>query len=141
MRLVFVICAFVTTTVRAQAPSDDSNIACVERLAIPTYPRVARAVSIDGTVKVKVQLASDASVLKVTTEVVSRFTGAKDLLAGPIEDQIRSVKFRSECGGKLVALVFQFELHGKGMPSPKETSEFSYPNTFRIISEPQLAQP
>jgi hypothetical protein len=115
--------AFLAAIASAQAtdsvPSQaDSNMACVERLEIPRYPALATQARIEA-----------------------KFTRASSLFAPPVWKAINEGKFRPDCAGKIVKLVFHFRLQGASAGKPWQSVSFQYPNAFWIVSETQHVQP
>jgi len=55
----------------------ETNIACVERLEIPSYPALAKQARIAGAVTATVLLTNDASVGKISSEWTSQSASAK----------------------------------------------------------------
>jgi len=53
---------------------------------------------------------------------------------------LKKSDFQKTCTGKIVRLVFHFEITGQLADNLKETVAYGYPNEFWIISERQGAQ-
>jgi hypothetical protein len=121
----------------AQNPFEpETNAACIERLAIPSYSTSARQAEIEGTVTAPVVLSPRASVEWITTGFVSRTERIYGVLIESVENAIREATFRPHCAGKTVTLVFDFKIAGPSSDCPKQSAAFSYPNKFWIVTEP-----
>jgi len=139
--LLFVPGAIFGQTNQSAPEQGDSNMSCVERLEIPGYPALAAQARIQGTITVSVALASDGRVGKVETEAASKYSQARSLFGTPVWKAIREAKFRADCGGKTVRLIFHFDLEGIAGLQTRASVLFGYPNTFWIIAAAQLVQP
>ncbi len=138
--------AFLAAIASAQAtdsvPSQaDSNMACVERLEIPRYPALATQARIEATVTASVLISPEGLPKDSGTEAESKFTRASSLFAPPVWKAINEGKFRPDCAGKIVKLVFHFRLQGASAGKPWQSVSFQYPNAFWIVSETQHVQP
>ena len=119
---------------RAQNPFEPSfNIACVERIALPQYPELARQRRVEGAVNATVVLSPHAAAELITTDFASRNDKVIGILIRTVEDTIRAATYRSSCGGKTLSFVFDFRISGK------QSAAFGYPNKFWITSEPGAA--
>jgi len=126
-----ILCGFVLIPpVLAQTTETESNSACIEQTQIPTYPRLALFANVQGTVTAKMQLSPEAFIHQITSS-------GHRLLVDGAESAIRAARFHSDCAGRTITLVFEFEIAGTPSEQPKEKVFFSYPNHFRIVSEPQ----
>jgi hypothetical protein len=67
----------------AKPAQADPNMACVERIEIPKYPRRATQARIQGTITASVLLNSQGSVKQVDTEVESRSNKPEACLERP----------------------------------------------------------
>ncbi len=139
--LLLVPGAILGQTKQPAPEQNDSNMSCVERLEIPGYPVLAAQARIQGTITVSVALTTDGSVGKVETEVASKYSQARSLFGTPVWKAIREAKFRSDCAGKTVRLIFHFDLEGTAGLQTKGTVLFGYPNTFWIVAAAPLFQP
>jgi hypothetical protein len=118
----------------------ETNIACVERLEIPTYPALAEQARITGTVIATVVLGFGSSVASISS--ASDHGKAHPLLIGGVEKSLRASKFANACAGKQVELIFNFVLEGTPVGShPPQTISFAYPNQFWIATPPLLLNP
>ena len=108
----------------ACAQDAEPNMACVERLAIPKYPALAAQARISGNVAATITIDSDGSTHTNTT--------GHSLLAPYTKDAIHRSRFRSDCGGKTLKLIFHFDFDA----DPLKAVSFSYPNQFWITVPP-----
>jgi hypothetical protein len=121
----------------AQNPFEaDSNIACVERIAMPVYSPLAQQTRLEGTITASALLSPRGTVEKVTTDFSARSSKVTGALIRSVEDAVRGGSFRPGCGGKTVTLIFDFKIAGQPSDNPKQTDSFGYPNKFWIVVEP-----
>lgn len=121
----------------------ETNIACVERLDIPTYPPLAKAARIAGALTTTVLVGSDASVEKIASEWDSQWASgskADGIFLPTVEKSLRASTFAKSCAGKKVTLVFNFVLAESLLPQETKFS-FGYPNRFWIAAPPMHWQP
>ena len=124
------------------AQQTDSNLMCIERMELPSYPPLAQSARISGTVKVEVLLSPAGSVQDVNVRAdPQRSTAGKGILEGAVANSIRLADFDRNCGGKHVRVEFVFELAGTSMGRPKQSVSFGSPNRFLIKSEAPHFQP
>jgi TonB family protein len=124
------------------SPSEqvDSNIACVERLELPSYPPLAAHAGRQATITASVLLTPQGTVKQVDTKAESSFSQAKSLFDAPVRKVISEARFRPDCAGKTVWLVFHFDLNG-GLPvNQRGSTSFGYPSNFWIVSEGVVTQ-
>src|SRR5579862_6268748 len=79
----------IAQQIPGSSATGSTNMACVENLQIPTYPWLARAGRVAGTLVVKVKLSADAKVEDVTAEPHLNNNQAQVLLVKPTEDFLR----------------------------------------------------
>ena len=102
MRLLTLLLS-LSQAAAGQAP--ESNIACVERLEIPSYPPIAGWARISGTVIATVKLTADGSIESRNLAVEP--SSAK-LLVPAVDGALSDSVFSKTCVGKSVTLVFNF---------------------------------
>ena len=138
---MFLLVAFCWNVGFSQSTIEDaSNISCVERIQLlTTYPPLARQARIQGTVKAFVQLSANGAVERITVD--SDIPRGEASLVVPLKDVLRTARFRPDCGGKIVSLVFLFEIVGKSAIYPKQSLSFGQPNKFWITTEQTTLQP
>ena len=121
---------------------DSSNLICVEKMELPSYPPIAQQARLSGTITVKILLSATGSAQDVNVQADPKASGtAKDLLGPVVANVIRRAAFDPNCGGKTVSIVFVFELAGTSMGPAKQTAGFGSPNKFWIRSEAPHYQP
>lgn len=118
----------------------ETNIACVERLEIPTYPPLAKAARIAGALTASLTVGLDGSAQGVTLTTESG-TRPHPILRPSVEKSVGASSFARACAGKTVTLVFHFELGEKLTDSLQPITSFGYPNHFWITAPPMLMQP
>ena len=114
----------------ASAQDVETNMACVERLEMPVYPALAAAARVRGTVSATVAVAASDSVKTTATGHV--------LLVDTVQKAIQASRFRANCGGTYVKLIFHFELDEGSNPATPRRVSFGYPNEFWIIVTPPI---
>ncbi len=119
------------------APPPDPGFECFDRAETPEFPSAALQNGVDGTVWVRVQVTAQGAADKVDADVVSAWGTAPTLLKPAVEKAVRASKFKNECAGKTVAVVYRYELHGNATASPKPTTRTEKPNIMFIESQPQ----
>jgi hypothetical protein len=110
----------------------DTNMACVERLEIPTYPALAKQARIAGVLTASVRLGPEGSIGKISSQFVPESTKSV-MFASAIEESLRASIFAKSCAGKQVRLVFNFVLSEPGV-STQTTFSFGYPNQFWVVA-------
>jgi hypothetical protein len=108
----------------------ETNIVCVERLEIPTYPPLAKQARIAGVLTASVRLGADGSI----GEILSRFTPTSEkegMFVSVVEESLRASAFAKSCAGKKVGLIFNFVLT-EAKASTQLKFSFSYPNQFGL---------
>lgn len=143
---VFMFATFLVSGGYGQTPKTplpaNSNLMCIEKLEMPSYPLLAQQARISGTVTVDVVLSTTGSVQDVNVRDEPNPPRAGDgVLRTPVFEAIRGAVFDRSCGGKTVNLVFVFELSGTSIGSPKQTVAFGSPNRFWIKIEAPHFQP
>jgi hypothetical protein len=121
----------------------ETNIECVERLEIPTYPALPKQARIAGVLTTTLLLGPEASVEKITSDWNSQSTsGSKreNLFLPAVEKALRGSTFAKSCAGRKVNLVFNFVL-SENPRLQATTSFFGYPNQFWIAAPIPLVQP
>jgi hypothetical protein len=94
---------------------------------------------VDGTVYVWAQLTPQAAVGKIDTQVASAWADGTKLLTPAVEKAVRASKFKTECAGKTVAVVYRYSLYGDAMPNPKPMTRTELSNIMYIESQPESA--
>ncbi len=121
---------------------DKSNIACVERLQIPTYPALAAQARIIATITSTVTLGANASVERIRSTVESVAPSADKMFTSTTEEALRTSVFSKTCRGQSITLIFDFVLGDRLLPNRATQSvSFGYPNHFWIVAPPNLVNP
>ena len=112
----------------------ETNMQCVERLEMPTYPWFARVMFIQGNVASTVTIGANGSVQDLKSP------GAHPILTPAVEKALRASKFRINCAGKAVTLVYSFVID-KTLKSDRagQSVSFAFPNEFSITVAPPPA--
>ncbi len=117
------------------------NMACIERLEVPTYPPLAGAARISGVVIPTVLLGDGGSVASIS------FTADNGkphpILVHAAEKSLRNSTFARTCAGQQVKVVFNFKLEGGPVSRGRwiPSVSFIYPNEFWIIAPTMEIQP
>jgi hypothetical protein len=133
--LVAIALGLASANARAQTSAPE-GLACFENPPTPEYPRSALQTHVDGSVWTWTQVNSQGVPDKVETEVVSAWSDAPKLLTPAVENAIHAAKFKSDCAGKRVWVVFRYQLQGEATAKPKVTSRTDGPNVMWIESQP-----
>jgi hypothetical protein len=121
------------------APAQDtSNTGCIEKLQIPAYPLLARQARLTGTLSVTVDLGTNGNIEKVSARSQLNNDRAQSVLLMPIESVLRKSRFRRECAGKQITLVFEFGLYGDPYDDQQQEVAFGSPNRFFITARPPI---
>ena len=103
----------------------------------PEYPTAALRADVDGSVYTWVKLSAQGTVDKVDTEIASASAQASKLLVPAVEKALRSSKFKSDCAGKTVAVVFRYHIWGEAVANPKVTTKTEPPDIINVDSQPE----
>jgi hypothetical protein len=122
----------------AARPSDSTtDMTCVDRLDLPSYPSIADSARVEAGVSAAVLLSQDGKVEKVSMGPTSGMEYAAKLFYPAVEKAMKASAFLPSCGGKTVHLAFDFPF-----PTRSETGEtvqtvrFKNPNRFEIALTP-----
>ena len=130
MRTAILLGLSLCSLSRAQAAEAESNFSCIEQIQIPRYPRLALFARVTGDVETRIRLSPQAAIEKIASS-------GHPLLVSGVETTMRAAKFRAECAGKTITLIFEFKFSGIESFEPRETVFLNYPNRFVIVSELQ----
>ena len=119
----------------AESPS---NIGCLVRLEMPEYPPLARTVRIQGIQTVKAFLSEQAAVQAVESSFQAKTTDVENAFKESAEKSLKNSRFSKTCGGKIITLVFQYELRED---ENKSLVAFEPPNHFWIRAGPFYVMP
>ena len=118
------------------APPLNPGFECFANVETPEFPLAALQAHVDGTLWLSIQLNAQAGIDKIDTQVTSAWGTAKMLLTPAVEKAVRASKFKTDCAGKTVDVVYRYELHGEAMANPKPTNRMDTPNILYIESQP-----
>jgi hypothetical protein len=110
---------------------------CFESVETPEFPPSALQTHIDATVWVTLQVTPQGTADKIETKVTSAWANGPKLFAPAVEKTVRAAKFKSECAGKPVGVVYRYDLHGEPVAAPKVT-EKTEARVMYIESQPEL---
>jgi hypothetical protein len=120
------------------APPANPGFECFANVETPDFPLAALQARVDGTLWLSIHLNAQAGVDKIDTQVTSAWSTAKGLLTPSVEKAVHASKFKSDCAGKTVDVVYRYELHGDPVASPKPTNRMDAPNIMYIESAPGM---
>ena len=121
------------------APPANPGFECFQNVEVPEFPHAALQAHVDGTAWVSITLTPQATVDKIGTQVTSAWGTASKLLTPAVEKAVRASKFKMDCAGKTVDVVYRYELHGEPTASAKVTNRMEQPNIMYIESQPETA--
>jgi hypothetical protein len=120
-------------------PPPPAGLECFDNLPTPEFPKAALQGKVDGSVWENVQVDAQGGVGKIDTQVTSAYADGEKLLKPPSDAAVHAAKFKSECNGKPVLVVFRYELHGDATANPQVTSRKEAPYLVWIESQPMGA--
>jgi hypothetical protein len=129
---VFTILIVFARVAAGQNTGDNSNVSCIARLDVPSYPSLAAKARRSATVAAAVDIGFGGAIQGVTTDVRDSVAGVEKLFVMNVENSLRASKFAPTCNGRTVRLKFQFLL---GDHVTGDRVSFAYPNLF-LISAP-----
>jgi hypothetical protein len=111
---------------RGPAPAEppkpvNPGFECFENVQTPEFPQAALQSRIDGTVWVTLQVTPQFTADKIETKVTSAWADGPKLLAPAVEKVLQTSKFKAECAGKAVSVVYRYDLQGEPIATPKAT--------------------
>lgn len=111
---------------------------CFESVQTPEFPPAALQAHIDATVWVTLQVTPQGTADKIETQVTSAWANGPKLFTPAVEKIVRAAKFKPECAGKAVAVVYRYDLHGDPVAAPQPT-EKTEGSVMYIDSQPESA--
>ena len=106
--------------------TDPSNMTCVKRLQIPSYPTIARLARASFETSAAIRLATDG---KIQSVVLEGATGLEQLFRPTIEETLRASAFEPSCSHKTVRVSYAFRMN----VAPDVTASwFGYPNRVEV---------
>lgn len=109
---------------------------CFEHAETPEFPTAALRAKVDGTVYAFIQVTPQGSADKIDTQVASSWQDGPKLLVPPVEKALRASKYKSDCAGKTVAVVYRYSLYGEPVAAPKVATR-TEGNIVFIESQPE----
>src|SRR5690349_16490131 len=110
MGIIFLF-AISALSLLGQAQPTVDGFKCFEELEIPEFPKAALIARVDGSVWTYTQVSPQGTVERLDTQVVSPWADGPRWLTAPVEKVIRAAKIKPECAGKLVTVVFRYQLY------------------------------
>ena len=142
MRLFLITFTFFwALTCLAGKPPVDTNITCIEKLQVPSYPPLAAQVRLDGVVVATVIVDKYGRVRDVSLSTEMASPSAKQLFTSAVDNALRLSKYSKGCGDKPITLVFNFGLGDELVPGGSPNVFFGYPNRFWISAPPNIVNP
>jgi hypothetical protein len=118
-------------------PPVNPGFECFQSVETPEFPQSALQSHIDATVWVTLQVTPQGAADKVETKVTSAWESGPKLFAPAVEKVVRASKFKAECAGKTVAVVYRYDLQGEATATPKATAK-TEARVMYIESQPEL---
>jgi hypothetical protein len=107
----------------AAEPSKPVNpgFECFESVQTPEFPQAALQSRIDATVWATLQVTPQLTADKIETKVTTAWADGPKLFAPAVEKILQASKFKAECAGKAVNVVYRYDLQGDAIAAPKST--------------------
>jgi hypothetical protein len=143
MRSILSIAVFglVGPLIAASAESN-ANTDCIEQIEIPSYPALASQARITAVVIATVNLRRDGTVDNISSKIESSAAAARDLFRTTVDGVLKTASYAKGCEDKPITLIFNFVLGERLSPAHgSQTASFGYPNRFRIVTPPHVANP
>jgi hypothetical protein len=121
-------------------PPVNPGFECFESVETPEFPQSALQAHIDATVWVTLQVTPQGTADKIETKVTSAWANGPKLFTPAVEKIVRAAKFKSECAGKTVGVVYRYDLEGEPTAAPKVTAK-TEARVMYIESRPELMGP
>lgn len=117
----------------AQPELSHSGLACVVRLELPHYPKLARQARMEGTARI----TFDISRGKPHNVVIE---GVPDLFHLELRSIVAKSAYAPSCSAHQMKLVVRFEIVGDRTAVPETSAAFEPPGTFIIRTSPAELQ-
>lgn len=117
-------------------PPANPGFECFADVQTPDFPESALLAHVDGTVYAFIQVTPQGAADKIETQVASAWQDGPKLLTPAVEKSIRASKFKPECAGKTVAVVYRYDLLGEPTAKP-EVRKRTEGNILFIDSQPE----
>jgi hypothetical protein len=127
---------------RGPAPAEppapvNPGFECFAGVETPEFPQAALQTHVDATVWVTLQVTPQGAADKIETKVSSAWESGPKLFTPAVEKIVRAAKFKPECAGKTVAVVYRYDLEGEAVANPKATQR-TEARVMYIESQPAL---
>lgn len=109
---------------------------CFAQAVTPEFPMAALQAKVDGTVYAFIQVTPQGTADKIDFQVASSWQDGQKLLTPPVEKALKASKYKPDCGGKIVAVVYRYSLYGEPVAAPKATTR-TEGNIVFIESQPE----
>jgi hypothetical protein len=109
---------------------------CFAQAVTPEFPKAALQAKVDGTVYAFIQVSPQGTADKIDFDVASSWQNGKMLLTPPVEKALRESKYKTDCAGKTVAVVYRYSLYGEPIAMPKVTTR-TEGNIVFLESQPE----
>jgi hypothetical protein len=110
---------------------------CFESVQTPEFPQPALQARIDATVWVTLQVTPQLTADKIDAKVTSAWADGPKLFTPAVEKILQASKFKQECAGKAVSVVYRYDLEGGSIAAPKATVK-TEERVMYIESAPEL---
>jgi hypothetical protein len=118
-------------------PPVNPGFECFQSVETPEFPQAALQAHIDATVWVTLQVTPQGTADKIETKVTSAWENGPKLFTPAVEKVVRAAKFKPECTGKTVGVVYRYDIEGDAVAAPKAT-EKTEARVMYIESQPEL---
>lgn len=117
-------------------PPPPAGLECVASTPMPTFPMQALTEKVDGSIWLDIQVTPEGTAGAIKPTVASAYKDADKLLTPAAEALAKETKFKPECNGKTVLMVFRYALHGLPAAKPEVTTRQETPYLIWIESQP-----
>lgn len=117
-------------------PPPDPGFECVAQAVTPEFPVSALKAKVDGTVYAFIKVTPQGTADKIDFQVASSWQDGQKLLTPPVEKALRATKYKTDCAGKTVELVYRYSLYGEPAAAPKVSTR-TEGNIVFIESQPE----
>jgi hypothetical protein len=136
-KLLYLLLVTASLGCASQATTDDTQMACVQQLEVPSFPAIADSARVEAGLNASILLATDGSVEKVSMQVTSGMDYAGKLFFPSVEKAMKASKFLPSCAGRSVQLAFDFPFPTRSENGETvQTVRFRHPNRFEIALTP-----
>jgi len=118
-------------------PPPNPGFECFQSVEAPEFPESALQAHIDATAWVTLQVTPQGTADKIETKITSAWENGPKIFTPAVEKVIRAAKFKPECAGKTVGVVYRYDLEGEAVAAPK-AMEKTEARVMYIESQPEL---